>query len=61
MIGRSIPRNKEIRRTAKDIATVENNTQIKRKGDPSDASTTQRSGTKSITPMDMIYKSAKLF
>jgi hypothetical protein len=38
-----------------------NNTQIRRKGDPSDAPTTQRSGAKSISPIDMIWKSAKLF
>jgi hypothetical protein len=55
MIRRSTPRNEEIRRTA------ENNTHIRRKGDPSDALTTQRSGVKSIAPMDMIWKSAKLF
>jgi hypothetical protein len=53
-IGRSTPQNKEIRRTAEDTATVENNPQIKGKGDPSDALTTQRSGVKSIIPMDMI-------
>jgi hypothetical protein len=55
MIERSTPRNKEIRRTTK------NNPQIRRKGDPSDASTSQRSGAKSIAPMDMIWKNAKLF
>jgi hypothetical protein len=44
-----------------DTATAENNTQIRRKGDPSDAPTAQRSGAKSITLMDMIWKSAKLF
>jgi hypothetical protein len=54
MIGRSTPQNEEIRRTAEDTATVENNTQIRRKGDPSDAPTTQRSGAKSIALMDMI-------
>jgi hypothetical protein len=61
MIRRSTPWNKEIRRTAKDTAIAENNTQIRRKGDPSDAPTTQRSGVKSITPMCMIWKIAKLF
>jgi hypothetical protein len=61
MIGRSTPQNEEIRRTVEDTATMENNTQIRRKGDPSDAPTMQRSGVKSITPMDMIWKSAKLF
>jgi hypothetical protein len=61
MIGRSTPWNEEIRRTVEDTATTENNPQIKRKGDPSDAPTAQRSGVKSITPMEMIWKSAKLF
>jgi hypothetical protein len=61
MIGRSIPRNEEIRRTAKDTAITENNTHIRRKGDPSDAPTTQRNGAKSIALMDMIGKSAKYF
>jgi hypothetical protein len=55
MIRRSTPRNKEIRRIA------ENNPQIRRKGDPSDAPTVQRSGVKSIALMDMIWKNAKLF
>jgi hypothetical protein len=54
MIGRSTPRNKEIRRTAEDTAIAENNTLIRRKGDPFDAPITQRSGVKSIAPMDMI-------
>jgi hypothetical protein len=54
MIGRSTPRNEEIRRTTEDTVTAENNTQIRRKGDPSDAPTAQRSGAKSIAPMDMI-------
>jgi hypothetical protein len=40
---------------------MKNNTPIRRKGDPSDAPTTQRSGARSIAPMDMIWKSAKLF
>jgi hypothetical protein len=61
MIRRSTPRNEEVRRTVEDTATTENNTQIRRKGDPSVALTTQRSGAKSIAPMDMIWKSAKLF
>jgi hypothetical protein len=61
MIGRSAPWNEEILRTAEDTATAENNPQIKRKGDPSDAPTAQRSGVKSITPMDMIWSNAKLF
>jgi hypothetical protein len=54
MIKRSTPRNEEIRRTAEDTATMENNTQIRRKGDPSNALTAQRSGVKSIAPMDII-------
>jgi hypothetical protein len=61
MIWRSTPWNKEIRRTVEDTATTENNPQIRRKGDPSDAPTAQRSGAKSIAPMDMIWKNAKLF
>jgi hypothetical protein len=61
MIGRSTPRNEEIRRTAEDITIARNNTPIRRKGDPSDAPTTQRSGVRSIAPMDKICKSAKLF
>jgi hypothetical protein len=61
MTGRSTPQNEEIRRTAEDTGTVENNSQIRRKGDPSDALMTQKSGVRSIVPMDMIWKSAKLF
>jgi hypothetical protein len=61
MIGRSTPQNKEIRRTAEDTAIAKNNTLIRRKGDASDAPTTQRSGVRSIAPIDMIWKSAKLF
>jgi hypothetical protein len=61
MIRRSTPRNEEIRRTAEDNAIAENNTLIRRKGDPSDAPTMQRSGVRSIAPMDMIKKSIKLF
>jgi hypothetical protein len=53
-IGRSTPQNEEIRRTVEDTTTTENNTQIRRKGDPSDTPSAQRSGAKSITPMDMI-------
>jgi hypothetical protein len=37
MTGRSTPRNEEIRRTAEDTGTTENNSQIIRKRDPSDA------------------------
>jgi ATP-dependent exoDNAse (exonuclease V) alpha subunit len=61
MIGRSTSRNEEIRRTAEDTGTAENNSQIRRKRDPSDAPMTQKSGARSIIPMDMICKSAKLF
>jgi hypothetical protein len=61
MIGRSILRNEEIRKTAEDTTITKNNTPIRSKGDPSDAPPTQRSGTRFIAPMDMIWKSAKLF
>jgi hypothetical protein len=61
MIRRSTLRNEGIRRTAEDTATAKNNPQIRRKRDPSDALTAQRSGVKSIAPMDMIWKNAKLF
>jgi hypothetical protein len=54
MTGRLTPRNEEIRRTAEDIGTVKNNSQIRRKGDPFDAPMTQKSGARSIIPMDMI-------
>jgi hypothetical protein len=61
MIGRSMPWNEGIRRTTEDIAIAGNNTPIRRKGDLSDALTTQRSGERSIAPMNMIWKSVKLF
>jgi hypothetical protein len=61
MIGRSTPQNEEIRRIEEDTAAAENNPQIRRKRDPSDALTAQRSGAKSIAPMDMIWKNVKLF
>jgi hypothetical protein len=54
MIERSTPRNDEIRRTMEDTAIVGNNTLIRRKGDISDAPIMQRSGLRSIAPMDMI-------
>jgi hypothetical protein len=54
MIGRSTPRNKEIRRTAEDTVTTKNNYQIRRKRDPFNAPMTQKSGVRSIVPMDMI-------
>jgi hypothetical protein len=61
MPGRSTLRNKEIRRTAEDTGIVENNPHIRRKRDPSNALMAQKSGVRSIVPMDMIWKSAKLF
>jgi hypothetical protein len=54
MLRRSTPQNEEIRRTTEDTAITKNNTQIRRKGDPSDAQTTQRSGARSIALIDMI-------
>jgi hypothetical protein len=39
MIRRSTPQNEKIRRTTEDIVTVENNPQIRRIGDSSDALT----------------------
>jgi hypothetical protein len=54
MTGRSTPWNDEIRRTAEDTGITENNPQIRRKRDPSDAPMTQKSGARSIVPMDMI-------
>jgi hypothetical protein len=61
MTGRSTPWNEEIRRTAKDTGTAENNSHVRRKRDPSDAPMARKSGVRSIVPMDMIWKSAKLF
>jgi hypothetical protein len=61
MTGKSTPWNEEIRRTAEDTGTAKNNSQIRRKGNPSDALMAQKSGARSIVPMDMIWKSAKLF
>jgi hypothetical protein len=54
MTERSTPQNEEIRRTAEDTSTVENNFQIRRKRDPSDASMAQKSDARSIAPMYMI-------
>jgi hypothetical protein len=51
---RSTPLTKEIRRTTEVIGTKGNNLQIKRRRDPSDALMVQRSGARSIVPMDMI-------
>jgi hypothetical protein len=61
MTGRSTPWNDEIRETTEDTGTAENNSQIRRRGDPSDASMTQKSGARSTVPMGMIWKSAKFF
>jgi hypothetical protein len=61
MTGRSTLRNEEIRRTAEDTGTVENNPHSKRKRDPYGAPMAQKSGARSIVPMDMIWKSVKLF
>jgi hypothetical protein len=61
MTKRSTPQNEEIRRTAEDTGTAENNPQIRRKGDPFDAPMAQKNGARSIVLMDMIWKSAKLF
>jgi hypothetical protein len=54
MIGRSTPWNEEIRETAEETGTVENNSQIKRRGDPSDTRMMQKSGARSTVPMGMI-------
>jgi hypothetical protein len=59
--GPSIPWNDEIRETTEDTGTAENNSQIRRRGDPFDASMTQKSGARSTVPMCMIWKSAKFF
>jgi hypothetical protein len=61
MIRRSTLCNEEIKETAEDTGTTENNFQIRRRGDPSDALMMQKSGARSIVPMGMIWKSAKLF
>jgi hypothetical protein len=61
MTGRSTPWNEEIRETAEDTGTTEKNSQIRRKGDPSDAPMTHKSGARSTIQMGMIWKSAKLF
>jgi hypothetical protein len=61
MTGRSTPCNKENKETVEDTGTVENNFQIRRRGDPSDAPMMQKSGVRSTVPMGMIWKSVKLF
>jgi hypothetical protein len=60
-IRRSTPLTEEIRRSAEVTGTAGNNPQIRRRRDPSDALMMQRSGARSIVPMDMIWKSVKLF
>jgi hypothetical protein len=57
MIRRSTPWNEEIRRAVEDTAIAENNTPIRREGEPSDVPIIQRSGARTIAPMDMIWKS----
>jgi hypothetical protein len=54
MTEMSTPRNKEIRRTVEDTGTTKNNSQIRRKRDPFDAPMMQKSGARSIVPIDMI-------
>jgi hypothetical protein len=44
-----------------DTGTVKNNSQIRRKRYPFDASMAQKSGARYIAPIDMIWKSVKLF
>jgi hypothetical protein len=61
MTGRSTPLNEEIRRTPEVTGTVGNNSQIRKRRDPSDAPLMHKSGVRSIIPMDMIWKSVKLF
>jgi hypothetical protein len=61
MTGRSIPWNDEIRETTEDTGTAKNNSQIRRRGDPSDTPMTQKSGARSTVLMGMIWKSAKIF
>jgi hypothetical protein len=52
--GRSTTQNEEIRKTAEDTSTTENNPHIRRKRDPSGDPMAQKSGARSIVPMDMI-------
>jgi hypothetical protein len=61
MTGRSTPRNEEIRETVEDTVTMESNSQIRRRGDPSDALMMQKNGARCIAPIGMIWKSANLF
>jgi hypothetical protein len=46
---------------AKTMGIAENNPQIRRRGDPSDALMMEKSGVRSIVPHDMTWKSARLF
>jgi hypothetical protein len=59
-IGKSTPLTKEIRRTEEVVGTMGNSLQIRRRRDPSDTPMVQISGLRSIVPMDMIWRSAKL-
>jgi hypothetical protein len=61
MTGRSTPLNEEIKRTMEVTGTAGNNPHIRRRRDPSDAPMVQKSGARSIVPMDMIWKNVKLF
>jgi hypothetical protein len=61
MSGRSIPWNEKIRRIVEDTDTAENNPQIRRKRDTSSAPMAQKSDTRSIILMDMIWDCVKLF
>jgi hypothetical protein len=61
MTRRSTSQNEEIRRTAVDIGIAEDRSQIRRNRDPSDVPMTQKSGARSIAPMDMIWKSVIFF
>jgi hypothetical protein len=61
MTGMSTSLNEEIRKTAEVTGTVGNNSQIRRRRDPSDAPMVQKRDARSVVLMDMIWKSAKLF
>jgi hypothetical protein len=61
MTNRSTPLTLEIGRIAEITGIVASSPQIRRRRDPSDASMMQRSGARFIIPLDMIWKSAKLF
>jgi hypothetical protein len=59
--GRSTPLIEEIRRTVEVTGTMGNIPEIKKRRGSSNAPMMQRSDARSIVPMDMIWKSAKLF